>query len=91
MKIWIAVLLATSVGCTDWHARDVGDAARQASMLVYFKDPRTGLCFAGRNFSNTGAVVTNVPCSPAVDSAIAEQAQTAEPQGSPPSNAPPGS
>jgi hypothetical protein len=91
MKIWIAVLLATSVGCTDWHARDVGDAARQASMLVYFKDPNTGLCFAGRNFSSTMAVLTNVPCSPAVESAIAGQARAVEAQGSPPSNVPPGS
>ena len=44
--------------------------------MTYFKDPRTGICFAGQGLFSTSAVMTSVPGSEAVDRVIAEQAQT---------------
>jgi hypothetical protein len=72
--VMIAICLS-SIGCSDTaqRARDVSEAGHYASMLVYFKDARTGLCFAGRSLSQSSAVITNVPCSDAVESWIAGQ------------------
>jgi hypothetical protein len=76
MRIWIAVVVcASSIGCSEasLHARDVSQASREASQLVYFKDPRTELCFAGKYLWSSGAVLTSVPCSQAVEQVISEQ------------------
>jgi hypothetical protein len=89
MKIWIAAICVGLIGCSEahFHAQDVDDVAHEASLLVYFKDARTGLCFAGRGFGHPWGVVTNVPCSAEVEKAIAGQGQTASPR---PESPPPG-
>jgi hypothetical protein len=72
-----AIVCCLLVGCTSaWQrAQDVSAANQVTSTLVYLKDTRTGLCFAGRLLTGAGAVLTNVPCSDAVERAIAEQGQ----------------
>ncbi|HUJ62014.1 MAG TPA: hypothetical protein VLX92_26090 [Kofleriaceae bacterium] len=73
MKIW-SLLICLGAGCmsaAELRANDVAAAPAEASLLVYFKDARTGLCFAGRWFASNGAVLTNVPCSDAVERVIA--------------------
>jgi hypothetical protein len=72
MKICTLVLCLSLTGCPS----DLSLAPSYASALVYFKDPRTGICFAGRNLSSNTAVVTTVPCSDAVERTIAEQGQS---------------
>jgi hypothetical protein len=78
MRILTLALCLDLLGCSDatMRTRDVSEAAREASMLVYFKDPRTGLCFAGRWFTSNAAQLASVPCSDAVERMIAEQAST---------------
>jgi hypothetical protein len=81
MRILTLALCVSVIGCSQGNLRvnDVSYAANEASMLVYFKDPRTGLCFAGRLFNYNGAQLANVPCSVEVERVIAEQAQHAQP------------
>jgi hypothetical protein len=58
-KILILMLLLTA--CDDYNTTNQG-----INKISYFKDERTGLCFAGEYLGYNSAVLANVPCSPEV-------------------------
>jgi hypothetical protein len=73
----VALVLGTS--CVSIAASDRAQAAIAGAQLVYFRDTRTELCFAGRYLIFKEAVLTNVPCTEAVQRLIASQAPSVIP------------
>jgi hypothetical protein len=76
MKIAIIAVCVSMIGgaCIPVPPQnELSGTAYEATMLAYFKDPRTGLCFAGKDFGTRSAVLTNVPCSNAVENAISQR------------------
>lgn len=51
----------------DSHQRYAKDSANHLKYVMYFKDTKTGLCFAGSHLEHYSAVLTNVPCTPEVE------------------------
>jgi hypothetical protein len=43
--------------------------------MEYFRDSKTGLCFAAKHMYANNAVMTNVPCTPDVERLIQRTAQ----------------
>jgi hypothetical protein len=62
MKYLLLVLVLFVASC--------GTNEEWALKLNYFKDSRTGLCFAERAWGMETGVVTNVPCTPEVERMI---------------------
>lgn len=60
------VLLLFCASCTN----ETHDANKVAQGLVYFRDIRTGLCFAGWRLEYQHGLMTNVPCTPEVLSSL---------------------
>jgi hypothetical protein len=67
-------------GCIGIAENDRAQAAIEGAQLVYFRDSRTGLCFAGRYLNFTQAVLTNVPCTETVQQVIASQVPSVSPR-----------
>jgi hypothetical protein len=75
----IAIAACGLAGCIDAaQARQADYAASQQLVprLAYFKDARTSLCFAASSLDTKYSVMTNVPCTEAVEHEIAAE-QTA--------------
>ncbi len=72
-------------GCVSIAESDRAQAAIAGAQLVYFRDTRTELCFAGRYLVFNDAVLTNVPCTEAVQRLIASQAPSVIPGAASPS------
>lgn len=71
MKKFIAVVCLTLLsGCSE---KDIAEASSdRLDNLTYFKDTRTGLCFAGRHIGSNYGYLTNVPCSSEVEKSAIE-------------------
>jgi hypothetical protein len=68
----VVLLAVFLVGCTINSAPKPADLKEQN--IVYFKDSRTGICYAalnslGGDYSNT-TTITYVPCTPEVEKLI---------------------
>lgn len=62
----VLITLVLLCGCDSTHGPTIDKAAELANQLTYFKDTRTGLCYAAvQSMTNGGFMVTsitNVPC-----------------------------
>jgi hypothetical protein len=69
MKTFLPILLFCLLGCETQQERVRG--------FVYIKDSRTNLCFATYELGGNQGLMTNVPCSGEVETAIFQDKQRA--------------
>ncbi len=68
-KLVVLTLLLCGCACSERQLTPAQEKELVESKIHYFKDSRTGLCFAngwGGDYHG-GPYVTNVPCSPEVE------------------------
>lgn len=63
-KLLILCVALFAFGCADGHHTEI---QKEANYIHYYKDARTGLCFAGQPGMSYSATLTCVPCSPEVE------------------------
>ncbi len=60
------------------HKKEVKEIDHVVQSLDYFKDNRSNLCFVGHQNKDRNYVVGYVPCTPEVESLIADRKRLAE-------------
>ena len=76
MKPILAIaLVMVMAGCYTDEEFVSGKTGEGYTSLKYYRDERTGLCFAGYNPRYREGILTNVPCTPAVVALIDKQVE----------------
>lgn len=73
----IIVLALCLLACDEQTRKELAPtASEEANKIVYYRDSRTGLCYAasfvGEYPFGTATVFSNVPCSPEVEKLLAK-------------------
>ena len=68
---YIILLSILLIGCETLTQQGIeNERALIKTELSYYKDTRTGLCFAGLGVGGPAQTITNVPCTPEVEKLI---------------------
>lgn len=68
---YILILAIFIMGCETLKQQGIENEKNLINQdLSYYKDSKTGLCFAAISIGSTAQSVTNVPCTPEVERLI---------------------